>query len=318
MKKRLIPLLLSLVLLTACAPAPPAEEEGTLRVLATTYPIYLFAAAVTDGVEGIALSRLNTGEQSCLHDYTLSVTDMKAVEGADLIAMNGLELEEFLEDSLSRSTAAVADCSAGVEPLETAGHDHEEGADEGHDHGHFDPHIWMDPRRAAQMVQTLADALSSLDPDRAQRYQTNAQTAQTLLLDWDRELRALLVDDPLTAPRQRQLITFHDGFQYFASAYDLTILRSIEEEEGSTASAKEIIALVELVQEHRLPAIFTEVSGSQATAQAIARETGVQVGVLSMIMDGEGTSLSAYLDAQMQNALTIIRGFAGQEVTIHP
>lgn len=318
MKKRLIPLLLTLALLTACAPAPaaPAEEEGTLHVLATTYPIYLFAAAVTDGVAGISLSRLNTGEQSCLHDYTLSVTDMKAVEGADLIAMNGLELEEFLTDALSRSTAAVVDCSAQVQPLEGAGHDHEEGAAD--DHGHFDPHIWMDPRLAAQMVAELSAALCQLDPASADQYQSNAQAAQALLLDRDQELRALLCDDPLTAPAQRELITFHDGFQYFAKAYDFTILRSIEEEEGSTASAKEIVELVALVQSHALPAIFTEVNGTQATAQAIARETGARVEALSMIMDGEGDSLSAYLDAQMDNALTILRGFSGQEVTIHP
>ena len=55
-------------------------EEARLTILASTYPVYLAARAVTDGVDGVAVERLNTGEVSCLHDYTLTVTDMKKIE----------------------------------------------------------------------------------------------------------------------------------------------------------------------------------------------------------------------------------------------
>ena len=82
MKRSLSILLAAALLLPAgCAPAAPAEEgEVRLSVVATTYPIYLLAREVTQGVEGVEVERLNTGSVSCLHDYTLSVDDVKKLE----------------------------------------------------------------------------------------------------------------------------------------------------------------------------------------------------------------------------------------------
>ena len=79
-------------------------------------------------------------------------------------------------------------------------------------------------------------------------------------------MQAALADLPC-----RELITFHDGFSYFADAFDLTILRAIEEEAGEQASAREVADIVTEIQTHQLPAIFTEVNGADATAQIIHR-----------------------------------------------
>ena len=121
MKRPILSMLLSvLLLLPGCAQAPSgsSQEEG-LTVLATTYPVYLFARTVAQGVEGVTVERLNTGSVSCLHDYTLSVDDMKKIEGADVIAMNGAGLEDFMDDALAASSAAVIDCSQGWRCLKT-------------------------------------------------------------------------------------------------------------------------------------------------------------------------------------------------------
>ena len=83
MKRPILSMLLSvLLLLPGCTQAPSgsSQEEG-LTVLATTYPVYLFARTVAQGVEGVTVERLNTGSVSCLHDYTLSVDDMKKDRG---------------------------------------------------------------------------------------------------------------------------------------------------------------------------------------------------------------------------------------------
>ena len=153
-------LLAGLLLLTACGggtAAAPAEEDDTLHILATTYPVYLFTTAVTEGVEGVEVTRLIREEISCLHDYTLTVNDMKAIEAADVIVMNGVGLEDFMADALASSDAPVIDCSQGVELLPTLGH-------EDHDHdAEYDPHIWMDPDRAAQMIWNVATVLSEVD-----------------------------------------------------------------------------------------------------------------------------------------------------------
>ena len=127
----------------------------------------------------------------------------------------------------------MIDCSEGVELLEDLSHHHEEGEEDhdGHDHGHWDPHYWMDPRRAAQMVGNLEAGLSALDPDNEQNYAQNSFVTRGLLIARDNNARELL-DQYGTrhGTHPLELITFHDGFQYFADAYGLTLLTSIEEE----------------------------------------------------------------------------------------
>lgn len=288
-------LLSGLLLLTACGggtASAPAEEDDTLRILATTYPVYLFTTAVTEGVEGVEVTRLIREEISCLHDYTLTVNDMKAIEAADVIVMNGVGLEDFMADALASSDAPVIDCSQGVALLAALGH-------EGHDHdAEYDPHIWMDPDRAAQMVWNVATVLSELDTMNGDLYTANASAAEARLQS---EVNRVEDPDDLAG-----LITFHDGFQYFAQATGLDLLKAIEEEEGAEASAAEIKEIVGLIGEYDIPAIFTEKSGSDATAQAISRETGCGVAQLDLIMSGDGSGIQPYVDAMNQNIDTIL------------
>ena len=112
--KKLFALLCAFALLLSACGQPAASqppEDDTLRIVATTYPVYLFATAVTEGAEGVEVSLLVNQQTSCLHDYTLTVADMKAIEGADVIVMNGAGLEDFLDDALSASAAQIIDCS---------------------------------------------------------------------------------------------------------------------------------------------------------------------------------------------------------------
>ena len=288
-------LLSGLLLLTACgggtASTPaPAEDDDTIHILATTYPVYLFTTAVTEGVEGVEVTRLIQEEISCLHDYTLTVNDMKAIEAADVIVMNGVGLEDFMSDALATSDAPVIDCSEGVELLEAMGH-------EGHDHdAEYDPHIWMDEGNVSVMLENITKALSDLDPDHEETYEANRAAADTAL-GYDAEKLSQLSGKPL--------ITFHDGFQYFARATGLDLLKAIEEEEGAEASAAEIKEIVGLIGEYDIPAIFTEKNGSDATAQAISRETGCGVAQLDLVMSGDGSGIQPYVDAMNQNIDTI-------------
>lgn len=166
----------------------------------------------------------------------------------------------------------------------------------------------MDPLRAAQMVQNICDQLSALDEENAQLYQDNAQAAIEHLNDLYYTWSDIFL--PLDGP---YLITFHDGFAYMAEAFHFKILRAIEEEEGSEISAKEMAELTELIQEYQLPAIFTEINGSDSSAQALARETGVEVDTLSMVMSGDESGIYPYLAAIDQNMATIMEAM---EVTV--
>ena len=323
MKKRIIPLLLALALvLTGCGGGSSADTDNArLRVVTTTYPIYLFTSALTRDVDGVVVERLDTGSTSCLHDYTLSVNDMKKLAHAQVIALNGAGLEDFMDDALATSDAAVIDCDEGVDLLPAltshdveGDHDHDGHDHDGHDHGDIDPHYWMDPRRAVQMVENLAGGLSQADPDHADDYARAAQSCTAQLSGWEEELNNLFDSARRQGVDFSGLITFHDGFQYFAAAYDLPLLASIEEEAGSEASAKEIVEITDLVKEKGIPVIFTEVNGSDATAQAIHRETGCAVAQLTMVMDGPDDQLVNYYNALLANAKAVIDGFAGEEL----
>lgn len=289
-----------LLMLTACGgtaepsnePAGGASAEpaaGTLTIAATTYPVYCFATAVVEGVEGVTVEAVINQSISCLHDYTLTVNDMKSLEGADLVLLSGAGLEDFMDSALAgRTGGSVIDCSEAITLLP------------GEYAGEADPHIWMDPARAAQMVDTIARNLAQLDPDHAAQYEANASAAGQTLAEaavaWQAELSGLSC---------REIITFHDGFAYFAEAFDLEVLAAIEEEEGSEASAQEITALIALIGEHQLPVVFTEVNGSDATANTIARETGVAVRSMTMIMSGEDSGLTGYLDGISYNVTAL-------------
>ena len=283
--KRLFPILLLLcIALTGCVSEPPAQ------VAATTLPVYEFTCRITEGT-GITVTRLVTEAVSCLHDYSLNVDQVKAVEAAQTVVISGAGLEEFMEDILP--DRGTIDASRGIEILEcTHEHDHD------HDHGHHhetDSHIWLSPANAKVMANNICAGLTDLYPQHREVFDANLAL---LLADID-ALEAY-GQQQLRSLSTREMITFHDGFSYFADAFGLHILEAVEEESGSEASARELKHLISLVREHDLPAVFTERSGSASAAEVIARETGAKLYQLDMAMSGD-----SWFDAMYHNIDTI-------------
>ncbi len=275
--KRMLALLGVLLLLTlpGCA-----NTEAPAQIAATTLPVYEFTSRLCDGTD-LTITRLVTESVSCLHDYSLNVRQVKAVEAADVIVISGAGLEEFMEDILDGRE--IIDASAGIPLLESAdshadGGDHEE-----------DPHIWLSPANASGMACNICTGLT-------ERYPQYADTFSANLEDLLAQLDALQAygEETLAALSCRDLITFHDGFAYFAQAFGLNILEAIEEESGSEASASELKSLIQLVQAYQLPAIFTETNGSVSAAQVICAETGAEAFTLDMAMASDSYFTSMY------------------------
>ncbi len=311
--KRYLALLLALLFsLAACGQAGGGETtEGEISVVATTYPIYLFALEVTKGVEGITVTPLVNQATGCLHDYTLTTDDMKLLEGADILLRNGAGLDDFVLNM--ELEVPMVDCSVGVEPPG--------GAEMGHgiDYGQapptpeesqtqslgLDPHFWMDPGRAAIMIQNIAAGLDALTPENREAFEKNAEAAKEALTAAREGLSSRL--NTLT---NRDLVTFHDGFAYFADAANLTILLAVESEEGQEVPAAALQEAVTLVEVFGLPAVFTEKDGPQNAAQVISSETGAAIYSLTMIMSGAlepRAPLQTYLDAINENVNAVLR-----------
>ena len=290
MKKLILLLLVVLIFTAGCANAAnPAD------IVATTLPVYDFTVYLCQGTD-LEVIRLITESVSCLHDYTLQVSQMRAVENAELIVMNGAGLESFLEDILS-AKRDVIDASVGITLL-CPESDHDHGHDHDHDHGHShdkDSHIWLSPANAMVMAANICEGLCCQYPQYGDIFKENLAA----LLE-ELQLLQKYGEDALSTLSCRELITFHDGFAYFADSFGLTILEAVEEESGSEASAKELIHLIELVEEHHLPAVFTEVNGSVSAASVISAETGAKLYSLDMAMASE-----TYFEAMYHNIDTI-------------
>ena len=259
-------------------------SEQSAQVAATTLPVYEFTCRITEGT-GISVTRLVTESVSCLHDYSLNVDQVKAVEAAEIIVISGAGLEEFMEDILANRN--TIDASTGIEILECA-HEH----DHDHDHGHHhevDSHIWLSPANAKIMAQNICAGLSAQYPEHADAFDANLAS---LLADIDalEEYGHAQLESLAT----RDMITFHDGFGYFADAFHLHILEAVEEESGSEASAQELKHLISIVREHDLPAVFTETYGSVSAAEVISRETGAALYSLDMAMGGDSWFTAMY------------------------
>lgn len=256
-----------------------ARQDDTPPILATTKPVYDFTAALCRGSE-LEVGLLIDENISCLHDYSLSTTQMRGIEKARVLVISGAGLEAFPMEVLSRSEYVI-DASVNV-PLLGCEEEHDHGYD---DHGHsheFDPHIWLAPENAKIMAENICQGLANAYPAYANVFRANLEELLQKLGDLQQ-----YGEETLQTLSCREIITFHDGFAYLAHAFDLHILAAVEEESGSEASAKELIELIEEVRHHQLPAIFNEVSGSPSASGIIAAETGVRVFTLDMAM-GQG------------------------------
>ena len=275
-------LALVLCMILICSFFGCSQQSEPAQIAATTLPVYEFTSRLCAGTD-ITVGRLITENVSCLHDYTLQVDQMRAIEGAQLVVINGGGLEDFLHDALS-SAAFVADASEDISLHE--GHDHAH--NHGHSHG-IDPHIWLSPEHAKTMSRNICAELCQFYPAHKDVFQANLTS---LLAELD-TLQAY-GEEKLSALSCRELITFHDGFAYFAESFDLTIVKAVEEESGSEASAQTLIELIGLVQKHGLPAIFVEANGSDSAAAVIAAETGAKVFPLDMAVAGDSYFESMY------------------------
>lgn len=270
--------LLLTLLLCSCG------NTANAQIAATTLPVYNFTQALCIDTD-LQVVRLINEEVSCLHDYTLQISQMQAMEKAELIVLSGAGLEDFLEIPADKN---VVDASIGIPLLETHP-DHEE------HHHEQDAHIWLSPENAKVMVQNICAGLTAQFPQYATIF---AENLDSLLLGLDS--LDTYAENALSQLSSRELITFHDGFAYLAECYDLTILEAIEEESGSEASAGELIELIGLVEDHNLSAIFTERNGSTSAASILARETGAKIYTLDMAMAG-----NSYFEAMYHNIDTL-------------
>ena len=294
-----------LLLLTMLPFAPAKGEEEEIAIVASFYPVYIIAANVLEGVEGVHLSAMTPPSAGCLHDYQLLVSDMRALAQADLFLINGAGMEAFLPQVTGQFPALqVVDCSHGIALLcneeEHHHHSHEEEGGHHHEEEEYNPHIWLNPRNAIIMTENIAAALSELMPLQAEKIRQNARQYAARLEALDAEISAALQSLP-----HREIVTFHESFPYFADAYGLHVAAVVTLEPDSPLSPRMILEIVEKVRVAGNPPLFAEPQYPSAALRAISLETGAPVYQLDPLSSGDG-SLTGYEDTLRKNVAVLI------------
>ena len=184
--------------------------------------------------------------------------------------------------------------------------EHEDEHEDGHEHeeGSCDPHVWMNPQHVMLWTLTIRDTLVELDPTNAETYAQNADVYIAQLAELHDEIEALVDSIP---PENRVLVTNHDSLGYFAAQYDFEVV-GVVIPGGSTVaepSARDIVTLIETIEEHQVRAIFTETTVNPAVAQQVANESGVS---LHTLYSGSLGDADTYLDYMRYNVNSIVEG----------
>lgn len=294
--KKLLIVILSLVifplsLITGCG--SEKKDDGNLKIVTSFYPMYLDAINITRGVSGVEVVNLTPPQTGCLHDYQLTPEDMKVLETADILIVNGLGMESFLEKVIeTHPNLKIIDASDSPEIVPIM------------EDGVPNPHVWTSLTYSIQQVKNIQRQLSELDPDRANKYRMHA-------LEYVDELTTLRDEMhlSLTMLPNKDIVTFHEAFPYFAAEFNLNIVAVIEREPGIEPTPQELAETIEKINSLPVKVIFTEPQYSPKAAETIARETGAQIFELDPIVTGEAKpeNLMDYVDRMLNNLITLTK-----------
>lgn len=270
--------LLKVLLMLAVLAPGPAAAQTRLKAVAT----FSILADLVSQVGGarVAVTSL-VGPDADAHGYSPTPGDARRVAEADLVVVNGLGFEGWIERLIraSGTKAPVITASRGVATIPGSedhdhGHDHSHGPDSA-DGAHPDPHAWQSVANAKVYVANIRDALAKADPAHAADYTANAAAYTGQLDALEAEIRTGLAAIP---EAQRRIITTHDSFGYYAATYGLRFLAPQGISTNSEAGPKDVARIIRQIRRDKVPAVFVESIADPRLMQQIARESGARVG----------------------------------------
>ena len=265
------------------------QDKDTL-IVTSFYPMYIFASNITNDIEGVRVVNMTEPQTGCLHDYQLVPADLKTLEKADIFVINGAGLESFLDKVISQlPDLTVIEAAEGIDLLED-------------DNGEENPHVWVSISGAIQEVKNITEGLIAADPANEDSYRKNSEK-------YIEKLEALKQDmhDALKDIKNRDIVTFHEAFPYFAHEFDLNIVSVIEREPGSEPSAGELAETIRIINDSQVKVLFTEPQYSPKAAESIAAQTGARIYVLDPIASGPNDAeLDSYEKTMKENLKVLI------------
>lgn len=283
-----------LVITTIFAINVNEEQETKFNVVTSFYPMYIATLNITDGIDDISVKNLTSDMGGCIHDYVLSTTELVTLAKADALVINGAGMEGFMDKVISNFDGLdIIDSSNGIDVIHNEC-DEEHHNHEGHSH-ETNTHIFVSVRNYIKQVQNICDKLVEIDSINAEKYKQNTDAYIANLQELEQE-----IESTMATIGNRNIVTFHNTFDYFAKDYGLNVIGTIENEHGKNPSAGEIAELVENIKKNNVRAIFVEPEYNVKIVNTIAKETGVAVYTLNPVTSGENKK-DEYINIMREN-----------------
>ena len=326
-------LLVCTLLASLFAVSGAVAAEAKVRVLATTYPVYLITRAVTQNSPDVQVDLLIPAQTGCPHDYALTPKDMQKLAKAKIVVINGLGLEAFLEKPLAAAgKITVIDSSKGVNAIvedhdegqhaahgdadkahkedhghaAAAGHDHghEHEHDHGHDHGGINPHAFASPMQAAVMARNIGRGLAAAEPVAAKNCPEVAEAYAARLEAVGKRLAAVGAN-----AANKNVVALHDGMAYLVRDAGLNLVDVIQEDEEAQPSAARLLDLVKKIKESKPVVLIGEPQYSEKPVRALSAETGVPAVQLDSLASGLTNVPLDYYETVMANNCAILEKY---------
>lgn len=287
--------MLSIIALTGCTVEENKKNgDNTFTIVTSFYPIYVFTKNVIGDIPGVELINMTEPQTGCLHDYQLIPADLKTLEKADAFVINGAGMEAFMDKVIRQQPDLdIIEASKGIELLKD-------------DNGEENPHVWVSISGAVTEVKNIAEGLAASDTKNAAAYRENADRYAKLL-----EQQREKMHQQLDGFKNKDIVTFHEAFPYFAKEFGLNIVSVVEREPGTEPSAGELAGLIDKIRDTKVKVLFAEPQYSQKSAESIAKETGAKVYMLDPVVTGaKNAPADSYMKAMDQNLKVLVEAFS--------
>lgn len=245
------------------------QEEQTLTVVTSFYPMYIAALNVIGDTDGVHLQNLSEPQTGCLHDFQLTPEDMKLLSKADVFIINGGGIESFMKDvAKSYPDLTIIEASEGIDLLE--------------DEGEENAHAWMSVATYEEQVNHIAEGLAAADEKHASDYQKHAD-AYTVKLDALKERQQKVAEKI----KGQSVILFHEAYDYVADDYGLDVAYVLDLDEERQVSAGEVADVLAAVRDDHVKYILAEELYCKSMGDTVEKETDAKVIYLDALNRGD-------------------------------
>ena len=277
-----------------------ATQAANAAVVASLKPLGFIASAIADGVTDTEVLLPDGASE---HDYSLRPSDVKRLQGADLVVWIGPEMEAFMEKSVKNIPNAKQVTIAqlnDVKPLLMKGADDDdddhghndagsEKSDEHHHHGDYNMHLWLSPEIARASAVAIHDKLVELMPQSRAKLDANLKDFEAQLAATDKQ-----VGNELAPLKGKGYFVFHDAYGYYEKHYGLTPLGHFTVNPEIQPGAQRLHEIRTQLVEQKATCVFAEPQFRPAVVEAVARGTSVRMGTLDPLGTNIQLSKASY------------------------